>query len=79
MPLRGSGRIELMLILLLLHGVAAIPETRAGALRCGLSLQVFNYPEAGHFFTDDSLQDHDAEAASKTWALAVTFLATRSK
>jgi hypothetical protein len=45
--------------------------TRCGA---GLSLQMFDYPGAGHFFTDDSLQDHDAEAATKTWALAVTFL-----
>jgi dienelactone hydrolase len=91
--------------ILLLHGLAAIPENarrslpvqvhlaepdelvsdgqrsgwRRDALRCGLSLQMFDYPGAGHFFTDDSLQDHDAEAATKTWALAVTFLETLSK
>jgi dienelactone hydrolase len=52
---------------------------REDALRCGLSLQMFDYPGAGHFFTDDSLQDYDAEAATKTWGLALNFLKTLSK
>jgi dienelactone hydrolase len=90
--------------ILLLHGLAAIPETarrslpvqvhladpdafvsgdqrsgwRENALRCGLSVEVFEYPGAGHFFTDNLLHDYDAEAATKTWSRAVTFLETLS-
>ncbi|HEX3862594.1 MAG TPA: dienelactone hydrolase family protein [Stellaceae bacterium] len=44
------------------------------AIRHGLSLEIFDYPGAGHFFTDESLQDYNAQAAAKTWAMVATFL-----
>lgn len=47
---------------------------RHDAMRHGLSVEIFDYPGAGHFFTDESLQDYNAQAAVKTWALAAMFL-----
>ncbi|MEG9519389.1 dienelactone hydrolase family protein [Saccharopolyspora indica] len=42
--------------------------------RAGADVEVFRYPGAGHLFTDPSLPDHDADAARKTWSIAVDFL-----
>ncbi|MEJ3655639.1 dienelactone hydrolase family protein [Actinomycetes bacterium KLBMP 9759] len=40
---------------------------RESAERNGAYATVCEYPGAGHFFTDDTLPDHDAEAAASTW------------
>ncbi|MER7083416.1 Dienelactone hydrolase [Saccharopolyspora kobensis] len=42
--------------------------------RAGAEVEVFRYAGAGHLYTDPSLPDHDAEAARKTWNIAVDFL-----
>jgi dienelactone hydrolase len=44
------------------------------AARYGLSLDLLTYPGGGHFFTDDTIHDYDADAADKTWARAARFL-----
>lgn len=43
--------------------------------RAGADLEVFRYPGAGHLYTDPDLPDYDAEAAERTWTLALDFLA----
>ena len=43
--------------------------------RAGADVEVFRYRGAGHLYTDPDLPDHDAEAAEKTWAIALAFLA----
>ncbi|WP_229908174.1 dienelactone hydrolase family protein [Amycolatopsis oliviviridis] len=35
---------------------------------------MFTYPGAGHFYTDSSLPDHDADAAALTWQRILDFL-----
>ncbi|AXK32660.1 dienelactone hydrolase [Streptomyces armeniacus] len=43
--------------------------------RAGADVEVYRYPGAGHLYTDPGLDDHDAEAAEKTWRTALGFLA----
>lgn len=42
--------------------------------RAGADVEVFRYPGAGHLFTDPGLDDHDPEAAERTWRTALGFL-----
>ena len=42
--------------------------------RAGADVEVFRYAGAGHLFTDEELDDHDAEAAERTWRTALGFL-----
>ncbi|GAB3113881.1 dienelactone hydrolase family protein [Streptomyces calidiresistens] len=46
-----------------------------GMRRAGVDIEVFRYPGAGHLYTDPDLPDHDAEAAERTVAIALDFLA----
>ncbi len=48
------------------------------ARRAGADPQVFTYRHAGHFFTDASLPDHNAQATTLTWQRAREFLRTVS-
>ncbi|GAA2504566.1 dienelactone hydrolase family protein [Streptomyces thermolineatus] len=43
--------------------------------RAGADVEVHRYRGAGHLYTDPGLPDHDAEAAERTWAVALDFLA----
>lgn len=43
--------------------------------RAGAEAEVFRYPGAGHLYTDPELADYDAEADSRTWRVALDFLA----
>ncbi|RKE18629.1 dienelactone hydrolase [Streptomyces sp. TLI_171] len=43
--------------------------------RAGADVEVHRYRGAGHLYTDPELPDHDAEAAERTWAAALAFLA----
>nr|WP_279577748.1 dienelactone hydrolase family protein [Streptomyces sp. YIM 98790] len=43
--------------------------------RAGAEVEVFRYRGAGHLYTDPELPDWDAEAARRTWAVALDFLA----
>lgn len=40
----------------------------------GAEVEVHRYRGAGHLFTDSGLPDHDAEAADRAWAGALSFL-----
>ncbi|WP_228977798.1 dienelactone hydrolase family protein [Streptomyces sp. DH12] len=42
--------------------------------RAGADVEVHRYRGAGHLYTDPDLPDHDAEAAERTWATALSFL-----
>jgi dienelactone hydrolase len=42
--------------------------------RAGADVEIFRYAGAGHLFTDEDLDDHDAEAAERTWRTALEFL-----
>ncbi|MFB6891427.1 dienelactone hydrolase family protein [Kitasatospora sp. NPDC056327] len=42
--------------------------------RIGADVEIHRYRGAGHLFTDPDLADHDAEAAERTWAVALDFL-----
>lgn len=42
--------------------------------RAGAEVEVYRYRGAGHLYTDPDLPDHDAEAAERTWAVALDFL-----
>lgn len=44
--------------------VTALLASAAGA---GVAAQVFTYPGVGHFYTDASMPEHDAQAAELTW------------
>jgi dienelactone hydrolase len=48
------------------------------AAQTGADAQVFTYPQAGHFYTDTSLPDHHAQAATLTWQRPLDFLRTVS-
>jgi hypothetical protein len=39
-------------------------------------VEVHRYRGAGHLYTDPGLPDYDAEAADRTWAVAIDFLAS---
>ncbi|MFF2350326.1 dienelactone hydrolase family protein [Kitasatospora sp. NPDC058115] len=43
--------------------------------RIGADVEIHRYHGAGHLFTDPDLPDYDAEAAERTWAVALDFLA----
>jgi dienelactone hydrolase len=43
--------------------------------RAGADVEVHRYRGAGHLYTDPGLLDYDAEAAERTWAAALDFLA----
>ncbi|MGW4897638.1 dienelactone hydrolase family protein [Kitasatospora sp. NPDC004240] len=43
--------------------------------KAGADVEVHRYRGAGHVFTDPELADYDAEAAERTWAVALDFLA----
>ncbi|MDT0451702.1 dienelactone hydrolase family protein [Streptomyces hesseae] len=42
--------------------------------RAGADVEVHRYHGAGHLFTDPELDDYDAEAAERTWTVALAFL-----
>lgn len=42
--------------------------------KAGADVEVYRYRGAGHLFTDPDLPDHDAQAAERTWAVALDFL-----
>jgi dienelactone hydrolase len=42
--------------------------------RAGAEVEVFRYAGAGHLYTDESLDDYDAEAAERTWRTALGFV-----
>lgn len=42
--------------------------------RAGADVEVYRYRGAGHLYTDAELPDYDAEAAERTWAVALSFL-----
>ena len=42
--------------------------------RAGAEVEVYRYRGAGHVYTDPELPDWDAEAAERTWAIALDFL-----
>jgi len=46
----------------------------ASAAEAGVAAQAFTYPGAGHFYTDASLPEHDANAAEQTWHRILDFL-----
>lgn len=53
------------------------PPATIDRLRAAGDAQVFTYPGAGHFYTDESLPDHDADATTLTWQRVLAFLADR--
>ncbi|AVH97934.1 MULTISPECIES: dienelactone hydrolase family protein [Streptomyces] len=42
--------------------------------RAGADVEIHRYRGAGHLYTDPELPDWDAEAAERTWAVALAFL-----
>ncbi|WNI15108.1 dienelactone hydrolase family protein [Actinacidiphila sp. ITFR-21] len=42
--------------------------------RAGADVEVHRYRGAGHLYTDPELPDYDAQAAERTWAVALDFL-----
>lgn len=42
--------------------------------KAGADVEVHRYRGAGHLYTDPELPDYDAEAAERTWAVALDFL-----
>ncbi|MFD0371853.1 dienelactone hydrolase family protein [Streptomyces sp. NPDC127114] len=42
--------------------------------KTGADVEVYRYRGAGHLYTDPELPDYDAEAAERTWAVALAFL-----
>ncbi|WMX47528.1 dienelactone hydrolase family protein [Streptomyces roseicoloratus] len=42
--------------------------------KVGADVEVHRYRGAGHLYTDPELPDYDAEAAERTWAVALSFL-----
>lgn len=44
-------------------------------VRAGADVEVHRYHGAGHIYTDPELPDYDAEAAERTWAAVLAFLA----
>ncbi|MEU2659399.1 dienelactone hydrolase family protein [Streptomyces sp. NPDC007325] len=42
--------------------------------KAGADVEVYRYRGAGHVYTDPDLPDWDAEAAERTWAIALDFL-----
>ncbi|MER7621449.1 dienelactone hydrolase family protein [Streptomyces sp. NPDC126503] len=42
--------------------------------RAGADVEIYRYRGAGHLYTDPELPDWDADAAERTWAVALSFL-----
>lgn len=42
--------------------------------KAGADVEVYRYRGAGHLYTDRDLPDWDAEAAERTWSVALSFL-----
>ncbi|MFJ3901992.1 dienelactone hydrolase family protein [Streptomyces sp. NPDC090025] len=42
--------------------------------KAGADVEVYRYRGAGHLYTDETLPDHDPEAAERTWTVALGFL-----
>ncbi|MFI8322982.1 dienelactone hydrolase family protein [Streptomyces sp. NPDC085529] len=42
--------------------------------KAGADVEIYRYRGAGHVYTDPELPDWDAEAAERTWAIALDFL-----
>jgi dienelactone hydrolase len=53
---------------------ASVATWRDSASRRGAQAHVFTYPNAGHFYTDASLPDHDEHASELTWQRIEDFL-----
>jgi dienelactone hydrolase len=53
---------------------AQLATWKQNAADAGLMAQVFLYPGAGHFFTDEAPCDFDADASEIAWARAIAFL-----
>lgn len=45
-----------------------------GMRKAGAEVEIHRYRGAGHLYTDPELPDYDAEAAERTWAIALDFL-----
>lgn len=45
-----------------------------GMRKAGADVEVHRYRGAGHLYTDPELPDYDAQAAERTWAVALDFL-----
>ncbi|WP_329322304.1 dienelactone hydrolase family protein [Streptomyces sp. NBC_01262] len=43
--------------------------------KAGADVEIHRYRGAGHLYTDPDLHDYDADAAERTWAIALDFLA----
>jgi dienelactone hydrolase len=55
----------------------AIEQARADVAAGGATLEVFDYPGAGHLFTDASLPDeYDAEATELLWSRVIPFVSS---
>jgi dienelactone hydrolase len=48
---------------------------RDSMARAGADIELFTYPGAGHFFTDDGVADYDRAATELTWQRSLRFLA----
>jgi dienelactone hydrolase len=46
------------------------------AIEAGANAKVFTYANAGHFYTDQTLADHDPDATERTWERILSFLDT---
>jgi dienelactone hydrolase len=42
--------------------------------KAGADVEIYRYRGAGHVYTDPELPDWDAEAAERTWSVALSFL-----
>jgi dienelactone hydrolase len=55
-----------------------IAAFRQSAGRTGAAASLYEYPAAGHFFTDASLPDYSAAASASAWARVRRLLAAVS-
>lgn len=53
------------------ESIAALEMTAKGS---AAALEIFRYPDVGHFYTDPASPDHDAAASELTWARVLEFL-----
>jgi dienelactone hydrolase len=51
-----------------------IAAFKNSAHRAGAAASVYQYPGAGHFFTDEALPEYDADASANAWTRALRFL-----
>jgi len=62
-----------------LPGPEAISRLDTRAQAAGSRMTLYRYPEATHFYTDETLSDFAAAAASLTLTRVLDFLGTLSK